>query len=101
MSEQNTSSVKQQYATADHLNLRISIHEKYSTNKVSFGDWIVSNYRIEKGMKVLEAGCGTGIIWKNKDSLIRKCSRLILSDFSEGMIGYLPKSFPHIVWKII
>lgn len=78
--------VKQQYGTADKLNMRISIHEKYSTNKMSFGDWIVSNYRIEKGMKVLEAGCGTGAMWKAKESLIRACSKLVLSDFSEAMV---------------
>lgn len=40
--------VKQQYATANNLNTRISIHDKYSTNKIGFGNWIVSNYRYLK-----------------------------------------------------
>ena len=79
--------VKQQYATANNLNTRISIHEKYSTNKMGFGNWIMSNYRIGKGMKVLELGCGTGNMWKNRETLISNCSKLILSDFSEGMIA--------------
>lgn len=79
--------VKQQYATANNLNTRISIHDKYSTNKMGFGNWIVSNYRIDKGMKVLELGCGTGDMWKNRESLIDTCSKLILSDFSEGMVA--------------
>ena len=83
----DTSVVKQQYATANNLNTRISIHDKYSTNKMGFGNWIISNYRINKGMKVLELGCGTGDIWKNRASLIRDCSKLILSDFSEGMVA--------------
>lgn len=82
----DTSVVKQQYATANNLNTRISIHDKYSTNKMGFGNWIVSNYRIDKGVKVLELGCGTGDMWKNRESLINACSKLILSDFSEGMV---------------
>ena len=79
--------VKRQYATAKNLNTRISIHDKYSTNKMGFGNWIVSNYRIDKGMNVLEIGCGTGDMWKNRETLIGKCSKLILSDFSEGMVA--------------
>lgn len=78
--------VKQQYATANNLSTRISLHDKYSTNKTGFGNWIISNYKIDKGMKVLELGCGTGDMWKNRESLISNCSKLILSDFSEGMI---------------
>lgn len=82
----NTSFVKQQYATANNLSTRISIHDKYSTNKTGFGNWIVSNYKMERGMKVLELGCGTGDMWKNREPLIADCSKLILSDFSEGMV---------------
>lgn len=82
----DTAVVQQQYATANNLNTRISIHDKYSTNKMGFRNWIVSNYRIDKGMKVLELGCGTGDMWKNRENLIAACSKLILSDFSEGMV---------------
>ena len=37
-------------------------------------------------MRVLELGCGTGDMWKNRDALISDCSGLILSDLSEGMV---------------
>lgn len=82
----NAAAVKQQYAAADHLRTRISIHEKYSANKTGFGNWIVSQYKIDKGMNVLELGCGTGDMWKNREELIHNCAKLVLSDFSEGMI---------------
>ncbi len=49
----DTNIVKKQYENASKLNIRISIHEKYSTNKLGFGNWIFSNYRIENGMKIL------------------------------------------------
>ncbi len=96
--------VKQQYATANNLKTRISIHEKYSTNKMGFGNWIISNYRIDKGMKVLELGCGTGDMWKNRDSLISNCSKLILSDFSEGMAAVTKENvgnYDNIEYKVL
>ena len=82
----NQENVKKQYANAGNLNTRISIHQKYSTNKMGFGNWIFSNYKISQGMKVLELGCGTGDMWRGHEDLISACSRLVLSDFSEGML---------------
>lgn len=87
MSELNNSTtVKKQYANSNNLNTRISIHAKYSTNKMGFGNWIVNHYCIENGMRVLELGCGTGDMWCGHDHIIQKCERLVLSDFSEGML---------------
>lgn len=80
------SAVKEQYGSSQNLSTRISVHSKYSTNRQGFGNWIVSHYRIGSGMKVLELGCGTGSMWAGRDDLIGKCSRLVLSDFSEGML---------------
>ena len=100
----DTSVVKQQYATSNNLNTRISIHDKYSTNKMGFGNWIVSNYKIEKGMRVLELGCGTGDMWKNRNELIKSCSELILSDFSAGMLETSRcnvGSFDNVEYKVI
>ena len=76
-----------QYRTADRLNTRISIHEKYSTNPQGFGNWIVSHYDFKPGVKVLELGCGTGGMWLGQDELIKRCRSLVLSDFSEGMLA--------------
>ncbi|MCM1130741.1 MAG: class I SAM-dependent methyltransferase [Roseburia sp.] len=87
MSEINDKEVVQnQYKTATNLNTRKSIHNKYSVNKQGFGNWITSYYHITEGMRVLELGCGTGDMWKNNISLLSKCSELVLTDISEGMI---------------
>lgn len=82
----DNTTVKQQYHTSDKLSTRISIHSKYSTNKQGFGNWIFSHYGIREGMTVLELGCGTGDMWTGKEEIISRCSRLVLSDFSEGML---------------
>ena len=81
-----TDIVKNQYRSSSNLNTRISIHDRYSTNKMGFSNWIYSNYEIPEGARILELGCGTGSMWVGKDEEVRKCGKLILSDFSEGMI---------------
>ena len=82
----DTKTLNSQYGTADKLNTRISIHAKYSVNKQGFGNWIFSNYRFAPGMRVLEAGCGTGSMWRGKEEYIRLCGEIVLSDLSEGML---------------
>lgn len=82
----STEIVKEQYQTADKLNIRIALHQEYSTNKIPFGDWIVSNYQIKPGCRILELGCGTGDMWKEHLSLVRDVEQLVLSDFSKGML---------------
>ena len=85
-SSNNTEAVKEQYKTSNGLDTRISFHDKYSTNKLGYGNWIVSNYQISAGMKVLELGCGTGSLWIGRDELISQFGKLVLTDFSEGML---------------
>lgn len=100
----NTTTVKNQYASSANLNTRISIHDKYSTNKMGFSNWIFSNYKIKKGFRVLELGCGTGNMWIGKTAEIENCSQLILSDFSEGMIETSKKNlaeYEKIEYKVI
>lgn len=78
--------IEKQYQTAQNLNTRISIHDKYSTNKQPFGNWIVSHYEIAPGSKILELGCGTGSMWKDNLHLLSGGAELTLTDFSEGML---------------
>ena len=73
-----------QYANADRLQARISIHERYSRNKQPFGDWIVSHYALQVGERVLELGCGTGSMWQGM-TLPEGC-HVTMTDFSAGML---------------
>ena len=78
--------VRKQYNTPDRLNTRISIHDRYSTNRQGFRNWIASHYQIRDGMSVLELGCGTGEMWADRSGVISRCGRFVLSDLSEGML---------------
>lgn len=98
-----TNVVKKQYQNSKNLNMRISIHDKYSTNKMGFGNWIFSNYDIQPGYRILELGCGTGSMWIGKNSIIEK-SKLILSDFSSGMLETTKRNlsnFKNIEYQVI
>ena len=85
-SSNDRDAVKAQYASSKSLDIRLNFHNMYSTNKMGFGPWLVEGYEIKEGMKVLELGTGTGSMWTGHDDLIAKCDKLVLSDFSEGML---------------
>ena len=85
-SSNDSESVKAQYSTSKGLDIRITFHDKYSTNRRGYGPWLVSNYDIREGMSVLEVGCGTGALWLGNDDLVDRCNKLVLSDLSEGML---------------
>ena len=100
----NKGVIEKQYENANNLNCRISIHDKYSVNKIGFNNWIFSNYRIEAGMKILELGCGTGAMWMNRTDEIEACDKLVLSDFSQGMLLTTQeklKGYDSIEYKVI
>lgn len=56
---QDEGAMRAQYAKKDGLRTRISLREKYSTNKQGFGSWIASHYRFPAGRRVPGLGRGT------------------------------------------
>ena len=99
-----TKSVKEQYKKTDNLNTRITIHDKYSTNKMGLPNWYFTIYKIEDGMKILELGCGTGSMWIDHRDVINRCSQVVLSDLSEGMLAEAKNKvgvFQNTEYKII
>lgn len=100
----NSEVVKEQYKDSSNLNIRISIHSKYSINKIGFGNWIVSNYDIGEGMRILELGCGTGDMWKEHINLLDTVAEIILTDLSEGMLNSAKEMLgenEHISYKVV
>ena len=99
-----TNTVKDQYRSSDNLSTRISIHDKYSTNKQGFGNWVFSNCQYATGCSILELGCGTGNMWIGRDEIVNASSRIVLSDFSEGMINTAKdnlKGYDKIKYQVI
>ena len=84
---QRDAAVQAQYKTTQNLDIRISIHAKYSTNRQGFGNWIFSHYDLPADAEILELGCGTGSMWKERLPLPESGTHLLLTDFSEGMLA--------------
>lgn len=75
-----------QYKNSSNLKSRINIHDMYSTNKYGWHKWIFDNVEITPKIKILELGCGNGILWcKNKDRIPNDCE-IYITDISKGML---------------
>lgn len=73
-----------QYANDANLAKRIRLHT-YSTKKVGWFRFLFPLYRLKPGMKVLEVGCGNGLLWReNRDRIPVGCD-ITLTDRSTGM----------------
>jgi 2-polyprenyl-3-methyl-5-hydroxy-6-metoxy-1,4-benzoquinol methylase len=78
--------LEKQYGISNNLDIRIRLHELYSTNKEDWHKWLFKNFQINDDAKIVEFGCGSGVLWaKNKDG-IRPNWNITLTDFSEGML---------------
>lgn len=75
----------EQYKNAKNLNDRISLHEKYSTNKQGWFNWLFEKIDFSKVNRLLELGCGNGKLWQENKIDLRN-REIFLSDISEGMV---------------
>lgn len=75
----------EQYKNAKNLNDRITLHEKYSTNKQGWFNWLFYQIDFSKVNRLLELGCGNGKLWQENKIDLRN-REIFLSDISEGMV---------------
>lgn len=78
--------LKEQYADGKRLGTRASLHAKYSVNKHGYENWIFEQYELKGGMRILEVGCGTGMLWANHWASLPDGCELVLTDVSAGMV---------------
>ncbi len=74
------------YKDSRELDIRIQLHDKFSTNPVKWFDWLAKQMSFRGHSRILEVGCGNGRLW---DSISRSSLRnreVFLLDQSSGMI---------------
>ena len=79
-------SLKSQYQNATNRSARIRLHRDYSVNPLGWFPWMMEQYKLEPGMRILELGCGNGALWTENRGRLPKDIRVVLSDKSEGML---------------
>lgn len=85
------SNIVEHYKNAKNLNIRISLHDKYSQNKQGWFPWLFEQIDFSHINKLLEVGCGNGKLWKNNNIDLRN-REIFLSDSSQGMVEEVRKS---------
>src|SRR5659263_343115 len=96
---------EKQYNTADKYNARILIHAKYGTNKTPWPIWLFSLYHFANHARIIDFGCGNGLLWKVNSFRIDKDWQIELRDFSQGMIdsarNYIGPSQAKINYRVV
>jgi len=87
--------LSEQYKDSSKLETRINIHERYSTNKQDWHEWVFQNISFPGDGSVVEFGCGTGALWKKNLLNLESSIRVLLTDHSDGMLAQAKQALEH------
>ena len=76
-----------QYKDSSNLDARVAIHQRFSTNPYGWFRWIFDTLlKLPSSARILELGCGHGLLWKENVDRIPSGWMITLSDLSPGML---------------
>jgi len=78
--------VSRQYRDASNLNVRLRLHQEFSTNPQGWHRWLFEQIQLPRPCRVLELGCGTGSLWAENQDRLPEGAEITLSDLSAGMV---------------
>ncbi len=79
-------SLLKQYSDSSNFMARVELNRRFGTNPYKWTLWLFDQIQFKKDARVLELGCGNGILWKSNLQNIPEDAQILLSDFSEGML---------------
>lgn len=90
--EMNRQLGKEQYVNADKFNARIYLNAKFRTNQYPWPAWVFDQFEKKENPKILELGCGNGLLWMVNAKRVPKTWEITLSDYSSGMLDDAQKN---------
>lgn len=76
-----------QYKDSSNLDARALIHQRFSTNQYGWFKWVFDTLlKLPADARILELGCGHGLLWKENADRIPDGWKITLSDLSPGML---------------
>jgi SAM-dependent methyltransferase len=81
-----TQALREQYKDGSNLNARMRLHARFSTNRYGIFRWILDHMTLPDDASVLEVGTGTAQMWLRNRDRIPRGWRIVLSDFSDGIL---------------
>ena len=76
-----------QYKDSSNLDARVAIHQRFSSNEYGWFKWVFDTLeKLPADAKILELGCGHGLVWKENADRIPSTWDITLSDLSSGML---------------
>lgn len=76
-----------QYRDSSNLDARVVIHQRFSTNSYGWFDWVFDHLTsVPANARVLELGCGSGVLWQTCAERVPAGWTITLSDLSGGML---------------
>jgi ubiquinone/menaquinone biosynthesis C-methylase UbiE len=74
-----------QYRDSANLGDRVTLHDRFSTNREGWFPWLFARLGLESGERVLEVGGGPGWLWLRGPPAPPPGIDLVMSDLSAGM----------------
>jgi len=75
-----------QYRDDANLNARVELHRRFSVNPGDFQRWEFDQLELVARARVLEIGCGPGLLWAANLDRVPAGWEVLLTDFSSGMV---------------
>lgn len=78
--------VARQYRDASNLGARIALHRRFSTDEQPLPRWIFGQLDLPPDGRILELGCGPGLLWTENLERVPDGWTITLTDASAGMV---------------
>lgn len=88
--------LEHQYRTSANLDMRNALHARFSRNPQGWHRWVFAQLDLPAAGRILELGCGSGILWRENRDRLPEGAHLILTDASAGMLAASRRVLPDL-----